>query len=353
MSFYPLNLKKYEREGNKIFPILQLDRLVGLLRFDKEVIINLAKHAGQYYKPFDRKKFGTKKWRHIDNPTGLLKAVQNRIYGNILSRIVLPDNIIGGVKGKSIKDNAAFHIGKNELVTFDIRNCFPSIDNKKIFSIFRSGLGCSSEVATILTQLTTFQTRLPQGASTSLTLANLSLLPIYEEIGPWMKKADFDYSFFVDDIAVSGVNARSCIPVVVRAVQSNGYAISCKKLKIMPSNSHQEVTGVVVNKKEALSRSKINAIRKSIIVLSERQDQITQGDLNSVYGKINYVSTISKVKAAVLEKFAEKLLPAKAKEIRKFKIDETQKCNCAKRHKVDFLKKPQLQNKTIVSRTVE
>jgi hypothetical protein len=44
-----------------------------------------------------------------------------------LKRLILPEHLLGGVRGKSIIDNVNLHEKARCLVTIDIKNFFPSI----------------------------------------------------------------------------------------------------------------------------------------------------------------------------------------------------------------------------------
>ena len=304
-----------------------------LLVCDRKKLIEISERAGSFYEPFDRQKFGTEKWRHIDNPTDRLKIIQGRINKKILSRISLPPTMLGGVKGKSIFDNATPHVDKEMIVTLDIKNCFPRISHKVILSIFINGLKCSEEIARVLTQLTTFQTRLPQGASTSTTLANIVLLPLHNKILKITKLKNLGLTFFVDDIAISGNDgALEAIQPIIKIIQQNNNAVSNKKIKIMPSYTRQTITGLIVNKKINISNEKVLAIVDKIIELFNKPSLISKNDINSIYGRIAFVKRICPSKGVFLENTAKKYLLADSSLINKFKLDKTRPCKCSQRH---------------------
>lgn len=154
-----------------LYSLRHLEILLGRSRAELK---DLAESAVRYYKPFRQRpkerpfarKFKPPKKRWIDNPVDPLKMVQTRIQERILSQLVLPGHLLGGVSGKSIIDNAKLHLRSNFLVTIDIKNFFPSITPEQVRSVFRKLLNCSSDASHLLTGLTTCRGRLPQGAST-------------------------------------------------------------------------------------------------------------------------------------------------------------------------------------------
>lgn len=164
------------------FPILNLKRLEGIFNLSVEEIVDLAQSVEKYYKPFDilePKPGGTIKRRHIDNPVGKLKFVQQRINSVILRKVTpsLPNGVLGGVAGKSIIDNALPHTKKEVVVKVDLVDCFPNTDHLKIHRVWSEFLGSGRGPSSILTKLTTIQYCLPQGSPASLMLCNLALLP--------------------------------------------------------------------------------------------------------------------------------------------------------------------------------
>jgi RNA-directed DNA polymerase len=78
----------------------------------------LAESAKSFYKPFELipklrpfAKKPPKKPRPIDNPTGKLKKIQERINKTLLEPILLPEHVFGAVKHRSIIGNAQRHQG--------------------------------------------------------------------------------------------------------------------------------------------------------------------------------------------------------------------------------------------------
>ena len=199
----------------------------------------LAATAGAQYRPFDLRKPGSKSLRHIDNPVAKLKNVQRRIFERLLLPIPLPETMTGGVRGRSTRDNARFHVGQPVLVTIDLRNCFGKIDDLKVFRVFRNTVGCSDEIAGVLTQLCTVRHRLPQGAPTSAALANLVLLPLHRKLLKLGDELGLACSFYIDDIAFSGDRAREVVEPACRLLTEAGHPVKSQKTAVM--TQHEEI----------------------------------------------------------------------------------------------------------------
>jgi len=150
-----------------LYSLRYLEILLGRSRAE---LRDLASGAVRYYKPFLQKpkarpfarKITAPKKRWIDNPIDPLKMIQARIQERLLARLILPEHLLGGVKGKSILENAKLHFGGKYLVTIDIKNFFPTITPRQVQAVFRRLLNCSPDVSRLLTGLTTCRGRLPK-----------------------------------------------------------------------------------------------------------------------------------------------------------------------------------------------
>jgi retron-type reverse transcriptase len=273
----------------------------------------VASRAGHYYDPFDILPHGAKTWRHIDNPSKELKTLQSRIYRAILADYEFPSNVVGGIPGRSILDNVIPHLGAKCVITVDISKCFPSIHDKMVFNALRKAVGFSEDVAALLTKLTTFQHRLPQGAPSSPIIANLVMRPLHHELDKIARAFDLRWTMYVDDITLSGARAAPAVESVVKAVQRAGFAISHHKLHVMSNSCRQSVTGLVVNRsKVSAGRARLEEIRQTTLDLLER-DVITEFEFRSVIGKIRYVGWVKGTQGEALSRLADALLPVARK----------------------------------------
>jgi len=328
-------------ENVEIFPILSVNKLAFLLRSEPSKIKEISNSAGKYYRPFDRqqiKRSGKIKWRHIDNPTGELKRIQQRINSVLLKDVSksLPAGMVGGVKGKSIISNAFPHQKQEVVVTLDIKNCFPKTNHKQIFRIWRNYFKCGEEVSNLLTKLTTYQTRLPQGASTSLILCNLALLPLYKDIYKLCSRKKINFTLYVDDITISG-NGDACREVInpiIRFIQKRGYSVRKSKICVMSSSQQQRVTGLVVNKSVSTSSDYRESIRREIVNLS-RKERISNRSLDTLWGKIQHIKNVSFEQGEKLENFSLLVLPHSPNYFESKTKEVTRECKCTKRHKYE------------------
>jgi RNA-directed DNA polymerase len=260
--------------------ILGVNRLADILRIPREMLVRLSVEPEPNYDPFETvgrsrpfQKQHLPKLRPIDNPLKELSWVQKRIYRRLLKPICFPEHILGAVPKRSVRDNAERHLNAALLVTLDIRQCFPSITNVHVYEVWRKLLDCSTPVARLLTQLTTFQRRLPQGAATSPLLANLFIWMIDQPIRKACAALDVAYSTWIDDLAFSGEHARDLIQTATSALGARGLRLSRKKIRIMGPRAIKLLTGTrlgagrVRAPKEKLSRvrSGIHKVRNGLV----------------------------------------------------------------------------------------
>lgn len=299
-----------ERLPEKPHNLYSLAKLESVLGFGREQLRFSAGLAGSCYRPFHKKerqrpfsrKCGTlrKKPRIIDNPQDPLKSIQRSIHKNLLLTVRLPDYICGGMLGKTILDNVYMHLGASTLVTIDIKNFFREITNIQVYEVWHKLLSCSPKIARLLTQLTTFERHLPQGAPTSTILANLVLYRPFESIRDACARRGIIYSTWIDDLAFSGDCSREIIPVVTGALSAVGFSISHKKLKTMGPASRKALNGIVMSRFPNIAREYEKRIRSGIHKLQTHQIAAKDLDkyLRQLKGAINYVALIAPRKGA-------------------------------------------------------
>ena len=113
-----------------------------------------------------------------------------------------------------------------------------------VFKMFRS-LGYSPTVSRYLTKLTTYKGRLPQGAPTSPLIANLVFVKTGEKLNTLSKKQNLTFTSFIDDLTFSSpTDFKEIVPLIIEAIQEDGFRISHKKTNYKTKNPI--VTGVVV-----------------------------------------------------------------------------------------------------------
>jgi hypothetical protein len=205
-----------------------------------------------------------------------LKAIQRRIKDRILKKVDYPQYLTGSLQGRDYRVNAGMHIGSKIIICEDITNFFPSTNSEAIKKIWRYLFNFSDDVAEILTELTTKDGAIPQGAITSSYLANLVLW----NCEPYLRESFFIngiiYSRYVDDITVSSKTRLTkneqthIIAQIYGMLARNGYEAKRRKHEIFTSGNRMVSTKLIVNKKTALPDKERQNIRASVHSLEQR-----------------------------------------------------------------------------------
>jgi RNA-directed DNA polymerase len=322
-----LNPRLEREKARAIEPLNLLSEgdLAKRLGIPHEKLRSIASEANSHYNPFSQikpprpfaRKQSKAKIREIDRPLDPLLEIQKRIHRMLLRDLDVPEYICGGVKGRSVLDNVAHHQNEPTIVTVDIKSWFPSIHADRIYFVWRVVLKCSHKVARLLTNLTTFDGHLPQGAPTSTTLANFVLYSIDAQLRKAAALHGVNYSSWVDDISLSGSNARKLIPIAVSTFKSEGFRVSRSKLRVMGRSKQQEVNGVIAGARPSISKQKRDQIRAALHHLSvgDIRDEDRDSYIATQKGRIAYLASVNPCQARQFEIELARLLEKSAKKI--------------------------------------
>jgi RNA-directed DNA polymerase len=250
----------------EIEPLVSVGRLAEILGFSPSMLHAVADKADSFYRPFPLTT-PTGKVRPIDNPIGQLKAIQSRIKDCLLTAIDFPPEIVGGVRGRSIRTGALQHVRQPQVVTLDIRKFFRTIRPIQVAAGWQRHFATGRDVTWLLTRLTTYQGYLPQGAPTSTALANVVFLPMALELRGLCTSRGLRFTVYVDDIAISGTRAMEMLNDSIRVLSRHGFGASRDKTQIMFRSGRQQVTGLVVNRKVSNGRTKLRLLRTRVASL--------------------------------------------------------------------------------------
>jgi RNA-directed DNA polymerase len=174
-------------------------------------------------------RFPNGKARILRVPTGPLKALQQRIKARIIDVVPVASCVHGGVRGRSVVTNALPHLRKPVVFSVDVMDFFPSVNTNNVRKIFER-LAFGPEAASVLTALTTWDNQLPQGASTSTGLSNLSMARVDGRLQRLAVLHQFAYTRYIDDLTLSGgkrlLGFRSLICTVV---EEEGFLVNPEK----------------------------------------------------------------------------------------------------------------------------
>ncbi|MEM9070125.1 MAG: reverse transcriptase family protein, partial [Myxococcota bacterium] len=219
--------------------------------------------------------------RNISAPKADLARAQEWILVKILGGIPLHENAHGFVPGRSVKTNAAPHVGKKVVVNLDLKDFFPSVTFRRVKGLFHKGLGYPEPVAVVLALLCTEPPRaaleldgkvyhvalgdrvLPQGACTSPAITNLLCRNLDRRLTAMATKLGFAYTRYADDLTFSSDQTKvgKLLHIVREVVEGEGFVVNEDKTRVMRKGRAQEVTGVTVNAKLGLTRKERRRLR--------------------------------------------------------------------------------------------
>jgi RNA-directed DNA polymerase len=247
--------------GRSMLNLRTIHHLALQLGVSERWLARLADRIDRYVVPATRRK-KSGGIRRIHMPSPELRAVQRQITRRVLQPIPLPDALHGSVPGKSTKTNAQCHTRKPIVLSLDIKDFYPSVRYDRVYRLF-TDLGCSPDVAGLLTRLTTFKGHLAQGFPSSPAIANLILAA---DVVPRLSKLCADhgltFTLYQDDLTISGgYRIPAFTNLLCRIFRQCGYRIKRRKIVVAHSGMRQEVTGLVVNDKVNVSKHERRSLR--------------------------------------------------------------------------------------------
>jgi len=277
---------------------------------------NLAREAPSRYKAVMLPRQGRAP-RRIDAPDEELKGVQKRILRRLLVRLGVSPQAHGFVRGRSAVSAAGVHAGRELLVTFDIREFFPSVTSGAVEAV-AGELGLDRRDCRLLVALVTLRGRLPQGAPTSPKLANLAFRRCDARLAGLAASLGLSYSRYADDLAFSG--GRTCLRIeasVRKVLQEHGFRLADEKKRVMSKSDRQEFCGLVVNGGVKLPRERRRRLRAILHDLAENGPEAAARGRGEVFiewlcGHLAYMAAVDGNEAARLVKRMEEALTGEA-----------------------------------------
>jgi retron-type reverse transcriptase len=218
--------------------------------------------------------------RAISAPAPHLKQVQRALL-NLLYKEEFSSAAIGFMPGKSIRDNACQHVGRDIVVNADIKDFFPSTSYKQVYALSRRlvGEGLSPLAARLFSEICCHNGHLATGAPTSPAVSNLILKSLDQTLLNISEKLEVSYSRYADDFTFSGDSAAVwMLKPLQYCLTKIGYELDPKKTNIFRRGRRQTVTGAVVNEKVSLARP----LRKKLRAAVHRR---TKGDQPEIHGQ--------------------------------------------------------------------
>lgn len=251
-------------EEKNLPAILSSEHLSLQLGIKQSTLYAISNSANAFYRTFYvRKKNGGQ--RQISAPLPLLLHAQQWILSEILQSVAVHPTAKAYKKGSSIKENARFHRGQENVFKSDVEDFFGSISQFWVYEFFHS-LGYTKAISRLLAGLCCKDGALPQGAATSGYLSNIYMNHFDEAVFNYCRSKNLRYTRYADDIAISGsgIEFAAVYGVVSTLLKDQKLRINHQKTKIQRRNARQKITGVVVNDRLGPERQFLRRIRQDL-----------------------------------------------------------------------------------------
>ncbi|MEC7119004.1 MAG: reverse transcriptase family protein [Pseudomonadota bacterium] len=298
---------KYDRT-----PIRQVASLAKALNIDVGLLHDIARKSNGMYREVKEEKNG--KIRITYDASSSLKGLHKRLKRHVLEHVIFPSYLNGSIKGRDYKLNAQAHAGAKIVICEDISGFFPSINANKVYDVWRYFFKFGEDVSVLLTELTTLNGFLPQGAITSPYLANLVFWRDEFELVTYFSNLGLIYTRFVDDMAVSSKTfiepetKTVIISKIIQMMRKNGCKINRKKHELLTAGKRMAVTKLTINQGVHLSKLEQRRIRAAVeqIVIQSNMVEILEVQeflklYLSVAGRVNHMSRFEPEKAKPLK----------------------------------------------------
>jgi RNA-directed DNA polymerase len=181
--------------------------------------------------------------RKLRIPPSATDTVQKKL-NKILQQLYTPPKPIHGfVKAeesfiKNIVTNAQQHIKKNIVINVDIIDFFDNINFGRVRGLFLAKpFNLNPKLATKIAQLTTYDNKLPQGASTSPIISNIICKKMDHELIKFAKKHSLTFTRYADDITFSSNKTNLKIEQILEQLEiiinNNGFDINPDKTRVL------------------------------------------------------------------------------------------------------------------------
>ena len=189
--------------------------------------------------------------REIASPRLFLKVVQYWIKDYLLWNLKIHIVCHAYIRGRSISTNANLHSNQNFVANIDIEDFFGTISKEKVDQTLRTN-EIGPKLSKLISEITTLDGCLPQGAPTSPIISNAVLFDFDNRFSGYCKEKGMVYTRYADDLTISGPDRTKIIKALEFArfeIKKFGLKLKENKTRVASKYASQRVTGLVVNEK--------------------------------------------------------------------------------------------------------
>jgi hypothetical protein len=154
---------------------------------------------------------------------------------------------------RHIVSNARQHLHKPWLLNADLEDFFHYVKEDTIMKVFSEPpFSFPTDIAELLTQLTTLEGRLPMGAPTSPALSNLAFQPVDADLQYYANDLGWHFTRYADDMSFSSKKPITLqqIEALEQIVKVYGYEFNPNKVTLYDADDEKFVTGLRLDNKE-------------------------------------------------------------------------------------------------------
>lgn len=232
------------------------------------------------------------KTRTLHEPSRRLKLAQKRTLRWLVRRIP-PHPCSACVKERGIHWAYPRHAGHPSMLRLDISNFFPSVREGAVKDCLLR-LGAREEMANAMVRLVTLPERLPQGAPTSVAVADIVLFRLDVRLAGMAERRGFTYTRYVDDITVSGGKRLARFEDrTKRIVTELGWELNEEKGSLVGPRQRHSLLGAVVNAKPNVSREYFDDVRSCLRRVVDGQERPDERKLRKLESRVDWIISVN------------------------------------------------------------
>lgn len=295
--------KTYSIEKSPLYELKSRKKLIEIFYIRSYKILEDLALNKVNYKVYSIKNKNKPTKRKIEEPKNLLKLFHRR-FNALLQRIDVPEFVKAGRKGGCYVDNGKAHINGKHFFCSDVEKFFPSSRKQKVFQFLLYDLKMGNDIASLLTDILTFDNHLPTGAPSSQLLTYWAYKKTFNDIYKKAQSMDICMTLFVDDLTFS---SSKPIPTefkkyVISRLKSEGLRVNKKKTKTYGINQYKKTTGTVISPNNQLLVP--NKLQHKIFNLKHKDDK-SEKEIMSLKGMLN---SARQIKTNFMEDYYKKLM---------------------------------------------
>lgn len=283
--------RKYDLTQSPLYKLHRKKKLASILHLSSLEALKTLTYLENPYREFDI--LIKNKLRPVQVPSRELYPIHTRLF-SLFQRIVLPDYLHSGTKGRSYITNAKVHLGTKKTHTTDIAKFYPSVGRSKVAAFFRDTMKCSEDVAAILAQLSTYEDHIPTGSALSQLLAFWACKKMFDELYDASIASNMIMTCYVDDLTFSGdALSRKWIHSTIKPIITK-HSLKSHKDKFYGPGQPKEITGVILDgDKVKLCNRHHKSIYELMLQIPETDDPKSFDKLyNTLIGKLSSAAQI-------------------------------------------------------------